>query len=51
MSTNPSRVEAQVWETKRRLLFFIVALLALALILVGIRLGDPETIHRFSAQI
>jgi len=37
--------------TKRRFLFVVVALLALALILYGIKRGDPETIHRFSAQI
>jgi ABC-type antimicrobial peptide transport system permease subunit len=37
--------------TKRRFLFVIVVLFALALILYGIKRGDPETIHRFSAQI
>ena len=29
----------------------IVGALAIALILYGIKRGDPETIHRFSAQI
>jgi hypothetical protein len=37
--------------TRRRLLFVIVGLLAISLILLGVKLGDPETIHRFSAQI
>jgi len=36
---------------KRRIAFVVVAVVALALIALGIRLGDPETIHRFSAQI
>jgi uncharacterized membrane protein YuzA (DUF378 family) len=35
----------------RRILFVVVGLAAIALIVAGIRLGDPETIHRFSAQI
>jgi hypothetical protein len=36
---------------KRRIIFVAVALVALALIAIGIKVGDPETIHRFSAQI
>lgn len=51
MSANPGRVEAETRDTKRRFLFVIVVLLAIALILYGIKRGDPETIHRFSAQI
>jgi hypothetical protein len=36
---------------RRRIIFVAVALVAVALIAVGIKLGDPETIHRFAAQI
>jgi uncharacterized protein YoxC len=36
---------------RRRIIFVAVALVALALIVIGIKLGDLETIHRFSAQI
>lgn len=38
-------------QMKRRIIFAAVALAALALIALGIKLGDLETIHRFSAQI
>ena len=51
MSANPILDAPRTRVTKRRFLFVIIALLAIALILAGIKLGDPETIHRFSAQI
>jgi hypothetical protein len=36
---------------KRRAAFIILALAGIALLVAGIKLGDPETIHRFAAQI
>jgi hypothetical protein len=35
----------------RRVAFVVLALLGLAAIALGIAKGDPETIHRFAAQI
>ncbi len=32
-------------------MFVAIGLVAIAAIVAGIILGDPETIHRFSAQI
>jgi hypothetical protein len=37
--------------TRRRILFILIGLVAAALIVAGVVLGDPETIHRFSSQI
>jgi hypothetical protein len=36
---------------RRRLVFGLLAAAGVALLLVGIVKGDPETIHRFAAQI
>lgn len=36
---------------KRKLPFVILAAAGIALVVVGIVKGDPETIHRFAAQI
>ena len=36
---------------KRRVVFTLVALAGLAAVVLGITKGDPETIHRFAAQI
>jgi hypothetical protein len=36
---------------KRRISFVILAVVGLVVVVLGIRAGDPETIHRFAAQI
>lgn len=36
---------------KRRILFGVLAAVGVTLVVVGIIKGDPETIHRFAAQI
>jgi len=36
---------------KRRIVFIILALAGIAAVVARIALGDPETIHRFAAQI
>jgi len=36
---------------KRRISFVILAVVGVAAVILGIRAGDPETIHRFAAQI
>jgi hypothetical protein len=36
---------------KRRVAFVILAVIGIAAVVIGIRAGDPETIHRFAAQI
>jgi hypothetical protein len=36
---------------KRRVLFGVLAAVGVAFVVVGIIKGDPETIHRFAAQI
>jgi hypothetical protein len=36
---------------KRRVAFILLAVIGVAAIFVGIKAGDPETIHRFAAQI
>jgi hypothetical protein len=36
---------------KRRISFVVLAVVGLAAVVLGIRAGDPETIHRFAAQI
>lgn len=38
-------------DRRRRAAFILLAVLGTAAVLLGIRLGDPETIHRFAAQI
>ncbi|MEO0085736.1 MAG: hypothetical protein ABIK37_03805 [candidate division WOR-3 bacterium] len=38
-------------DLKRRAVFFLLALLGVTAVILGIRLGDPETIHHFAAQI
>uniref|UniRef100_A0A7C4CAB3 Uncharacterized protein n=1 Tax=candidate division WOR-3 bacterium TaxID=2052148 RepID=A0A7C4CAB3_UNCW3 len=38
-------------ERRRRAIFILLAILGTTALLLGIRLGDPETIHRFAAQI
>ncbi len=36
---------------KRRIAFVVLAVVGVAAIALGIAKGDPETIHRFAAQI
>ena len=36
---------------KRRIAFIVLAALGVTAIVLGIVKGDPETIHRFAAQI
>jgi hypothetical protein len=36
---------------KRRVAFVVLAVIGVALVVMGIKAGDPETIHRFAAQI
>lgn len=36
---------------RRRITFVVLAVVGVAAIILGIRFGDPETIHRFAAQI
>jgi len=36
---------------KRRVAFILLAVIGVAAVVIGIKAGDPETIHRFAAQI
>jgi hypothetical protein len=36
---------------KRRVAFVLLAVIGIAAVVLGIKAGDPETIHRFAAQI
>jgi len=36
---------------KRRIAFVVIAVIGLAAVALGIKFGDPETIHRFASQI
>jgi hypothetical protein len=36
---------------KRRVAFIALAVVGVTAIVLGVRFGDPETIHRFAAQI
>jgi hypothetical protein len=36
---------------KRRIAFAVLVVIGVVAVVVGIRAGDPETIHRFAAQI
>lgn len=36
---------------KRRISFIVLAALGVAAVVLGVVKGDPETIHRFAAQI
>ena len=36
---------------KRRIAFIVIALVGVVAVVMGMRAGDPETIHRFAAQI
>jgi hypothetical protein len=36
---------------KRRVAFIVLAVVGTVAVVLGIRAGDPETIHRFAAQI
>lgn len=36
---------------KRRIAFMVLALLGVSAVVLGVVKGDPETIHRFAAQI
>jgi hypothetical protein len=36
---------------KRRIAFALLAVIGVVAVVLGIRAGDPETIHRFAAQI
>lgn len=36
---------------RRKISFFVLAVAGIVAIVLGIRFGDPETIHRFAAQI
>jgi hypothetical protein len=35
----------------RRIAFIVLAVVGVAAVVMGIKAGDPETIHRFAAQI
>jgi len=36
---------------KRKVTFVILAVVGLVVVVLGIKAGNPETIHRFAAQI
>jgi hypothetical protein len=36
---------------KRRVSFIVLVVIGAAAVVLGIRAGDPETVHRFAAQI
>jgi len=36
---------------KRRVAFVLLAVIGVAAVVLGVRAGDTETIHRFAAQI
>jgi hypothetical protein len=36
---------------KRRFAFALLVVIGIIAVVMGIRAGDPETIHRFAAQI
>jgi len=36
---------------KRKISFVVLAVIGAAAVVLGIKAGDPETIHRFAAQI
>jgi hypothetical protein len=36
---------------KRRVAFVVLAIAGIAAVVLGIKAGNPETIHRFAAQI
>ena len=36
---------------KRRVAFVLLAVVGVLAVVMGIKAGDPETIHRFAAQI
>jgi len=36
---------------KRRIVFILLAVVGVAAVVLGFKAGDPETIHRFAAQI
>jgi hypothetical protein len=36
---------------KRRIAFVVIAVIGIAAVALGIKAGDPETIHRFASQI
>jgi len=36
---------------RRRVAFVLLAVIGVAAVVLGIKAGDPETIHRFAAQI
>jgi hypothetical protein len=36
---------------KRRVAFVLLAVIGVTAVVLGIKAGDPETIHRFAAQI
>jgi hypothetical protein len=38
-------------RVKRRIAFMVLAVIGVVAVVLGIRAGDPETIHRFAAQI
>ncbi len=35
----------------RRIVFVLLALAGVAAVVAGVKLGDPDTIHRFASQI
>jgi hypothetical protein len=38
-------------EMRRKLAFVVTAVIGVAAVALGIKFGDPETIHRFASQI
>lgn len=57
MSSDKSRTDSAAHmlelrpDVKRRAIFILLAILGGATLLLGVILGNPETIHRFAAQI
>jgi len=51
MSNNETEKNALVNRGRRLALFVALVLVGLGAVVAGIAIGDPETIHRFAAQI
>ena len=38
-------------EMRRKIAFVVIAVVGVAAVALGVKFGDPETIHRFASQI